>query len=243
MVNNEKRVTKTGLTKAVERLENALKSFKEDFDSKNITQDDFESKKVNLLEEIKKTKGEILELKDQLSVRNEREKLILEQLNLLSKHFQTDVDEDTGIATIYFSVSLDTHFDIDVDCSRYPEPPYIFIPQTIIDFFDGDIVSELKTLKKWSIKKPPPLVDIFKELERKLVEIFQFENEVIDDRDKMARRRKLIGLARNAENEGDFEEAFSLYESIVEISQELKDKKNYLKYKKKMQEVEAHAEQ
>ena len=234
---------KAKLTETIERLEDEFSSFKEVFESKQTTQNDFESGKINLLEEIKKTKYEIEQLKAQLDIRTEREKLLLDELNELSKQFQTEIDEDTGIATIFLSVTLEHHFEIDVDCSKYPEPPYIFIPKTLDDFFGGKIVLELNTLKKWSLTNPPHLVDIFKELEQKLNEFFKIEEEVIEDRDKLAQRRKFVKLARSARDSGDIEEAINLYQAILEISQSLKDKKGYLKYKQEMQEAEANAKQ
>ncbi|MFX1293607.1 MAG: hypothetical protein ACFFD2_01925 [Promethearchaeota archaeon] len=235
--NNEHTEKIIRFNEVVEKLENISTNLIEDFNTDRIDKDEFESKKINLLEEIKKTKYEIYQFKETLSVRNEHEKVILKELHLLFERFQTEIDEDTGIATIYLSASLDTHFNIDVDCSKYPYPPYIFIPKDLDDFFDRDIVLELKTLKKWSIKKPPHLVDIFEELEEKLVEVFLKDDEIIDDREKIANRRKLIESARIAENSGNFKKALRLYQNVLSISQGLKDKRTYIKYKEKIKEV------
>lgn len=232
-----------GFQKAVGTLESAFKSIKDDFATKKLDKEELEGKKVNFLEDIKKTTYEINQFKEKFSARNEKEKLILEEFNLLSNQFQTDIDEDTGIATIYLSASMDSHFEIDVDCSPYPNTPYIFIPKELDDFFEGSVVTQLKSLKRWSIKKPPHLVDIIKELEEKLVEYFMKDNELMEDREKIATRRKLIESARTAEKEGNIEEALIIYRDILKISKELKDKQNCLKYEDKIREMEQTASQ
>lgn len=224
-------------------LEGEIEDLKKNLESKDITKDDFEGKKLNLLEEIKKLRYEIEQLKEQFNAKSQEEKVIFDELNLLSDQFQIDIDEYSGLATVYLSASIDTHFEVDVDCSKYPEPPYLFIPKEIDDFFKGNIVSELKTLKKWSLKKPPHLVDIFKELEKKLVAFFQRDNEIVENREKIANRRKLIKLAQTAEEAGNFNEAFELYKSVIYISQDLKDKETSAKYKEKIKEIEARAKQ
>ena len=225
-------------SESVEKLENEFKNFQEKFRAKEIDMEEFDGRKVNFLEEIKKVSYEIKQVKDLLSARNEMEQQVVRELNLLSEQFQTEVDEDTGIATVFISASLEVHFEIDIDCSRYPEPPYLFIPKMMDDFLGSDFIINLKTLKKWSRKKPPHLVDIFKELEEMLVEFFQKEEEVIEDRDKLAKRRKFIELARNAENAGNNAEAINLYQGVLEISLDLKDKASYFKYKKILEELE-----
>ncbi len=229
------------LTKEVETIENNFKNHQEEFNKKIINQEDFEGIKLNLAEEIRKVRYEITQLRAKINVKNEREGLILEQLDELSEQFQTDIDEETGIATIFLEVSLDIHYEIDIDCSKYPQAPYLFIPKELDDFFDGKIVRELKTLQKWSMKKPTPLVEIFEEIEEKLIEFFLEDIEMIDDREKIAHRRKLIGFARDAENKGNFDEAIIIYSDILKISKELNDKRSYLRYRDKLKEVKAYS--
>jgi hypothetical protein len=231
------------LEEKVGNLEGEIKNLEKSLESRDISNDDFEGKKVNLFEEIKKVQYEINQLKEELDVKSQGDKLIFDELNLLSEQFQTEIDGDSGLATIFLSASVDTHFEIDVDCSKYPEPPFLFIPKEIDDFFQGNIVSELKTLKKWSSKKPPHLVDIFKELEEKLVGFFQRDDEIVDNRERIARRRKLIQLAQKAEEAGNIEEAIDLYKGVMYISKDLKDKEAFNKYKEKIKEIETHAKQ
>jgi hypothetical protein len=226
------------LTESIEKLETEYKTFKEDSTAKRLDKEDFEGKKVNFLEEIKKVSYEVKQLKELLGTRNQSEQRVIRELNSLSEQFQTEVDEDTGIATVFLEPSLETHFEIDVDCSRYPDPPYLFVPKAMDDFLGPEFVLTLKTLKSWSRKKPPHLVDIFKELEEKLVAFFQNKEESLDDRGKMAKRRKLIELARNAEQAGNVEEAIDLYQGVCELSKDLKDKGMYFKIKKTIAELE-----
>jgi hypothetical protein len=226
------------LTESIEKLETEYKTFKEDSTAKRLDKEDFEGKKVNFLEEIKKVSYEVKQLKELLGTRNQSEQRVIRELNSLSEQFQTEVDEDTGIATVFLEPSLETHFEIDVDCSRYPDPPYLFVPKAMDDFLGPEFVLTLKTLKSWSRKKPPHLVDIFKELEEKLVAFFQNKEESLDDRGKMAKRRKLIELARNAEQAGNVEEAIDLYQGVCELSKDLKDKGMYFKIKKTIEELE-----
>jgi len=228
-------------SRIVEKLENEWEEFEENFKVRMVDLEEFESKKVNLLEEIKSLSYEIKQTKDLLNTRDEREQQVVRELDSLSEQFQTEVDDETGIATVFISPTLDTHFEIDFDCSRYPEPPYFFIPKTMDDFLGSNFINNLKALRKWSRKKPPHIVDIFKEMEEKLVEFFQKE-EVIDDREKLANRRKFIELARTAEKAGNIVEAINLYQCVLEISQDLKDKASYFKYKKLVEELKTNAE-
>lgn len=225
------------LIESIEKLETECKGFKEDLTAKKLDKEAFEGKKVNFLEEIKKVSYKIKQLKDLLGTRNQIEQLVIRELNSLSEQFQTEVDEDTGIATVFLEPSLETHFEIDVDCSQYPDPPYLFIPKVMDDFLGHEFILNLKALKSWSRKKPSHLVDIFKELEEKSVTFFQKKEEGMDDREKMAKRRKLIELARNAEQAGNTAEALDLYQGVCELSKDLKDKVTYLRFKKKIEEL------
>ena len=228
------------LNASIEKLETDCRMFKENLATKKLDREDFEGKKVNFLEELRKINYEIKQLKELVGSKNQTEQIVIRELNSLAEQFQTEVDEDTGIATVFVEASLDTHFEIDIDCSRYPDPPYLFIPKIMDDFFGPEFVLTLKPLKNWSRKKPPHLVDIFKELEEKLVGFFQKKEEVIDDREKMAKRRKLIELARNAEQAGNTAEAFDLYQGVCELSKDLKDKVTYFRFKKRIEELETN---
>ncbi|MHA1652143.1 MAG: hypothetical protein ACTSYB_18330 [Candidatus Helarchaeota archaeon] len=223
------------------RLERDVEELQKQCEKTKLNREEFETRKLNLSEEIKKVRFEILQLREKLNVKSEKEKVILDELELLSERFQTDIDDDTGIATIYLSISLDTHFTIDLDCSKYPDPPYLFIPETLNDLFEGNFISQIKTLRKWSSKKPPHLVEIFDEIEKKLVERLLPEEENMNDREKRSYRRKLIQSARDAENKGDLSEAVNLYREVVKISRELKDKQAIIRYEKKLKDIEINA--
>ncbi len=229
---------KAELITALKKIENDFRNLKRKVSTNQITQEEFESYKVNLLEEIKKNRYIINQLKETLNVKNSEEKLILSELNLLSERFQTEIDEDTGIATIFLSASVNMHFNIDVDCSMYPNPPYIFIPQELNDLFEGNLVSKINSLQRWSIKKPPHLVEIFEELEEKLVETFIKEENLIERRKKMAYRRKIIYSAREAEQVEEYKKAINLYREVIAISNELQDQEACYKYTAKILEVE-----
>ncbi|MHA1264573.1 MAG: hypothetical protein ACTSRS_04980 [Candidatus Helarchaeota archaeon] len=226
----------------VERIESQFRHLKIALQNKEIRRTDFESKKINLLEEIKKVKYELNSLKEQLSIQNEREQLILQQFNLLSQQFQADLDVETWHATVYLSIALDKHFTIDIDCSGYPEPPYLFMPKEVLDYLGGEIYSEIKLLKKWSVKKPPNIVDIFKELEEKLIRKAQKEGEQVDTGELLLMRRRSIERAREAESRGAFREAIKNYEEVIKISEMLHDRESCNKYKSKIQEVQAYSQ-
>ena len=231
------------LSESIEKIEKEFLNFEENFKENKMGQEEFEGIKTNLFEEIRKINYGIKQIKDLLSTRSEKEQHIIRELNLLSEQFQTEIDEDTGIATVFLSASLDIHFEIDIDSSQYPEIPYLFVPKTMDTYLGSNFITNLKTLRKWSKKKPIHLVDIFKEIEEKLVEIFQKEEGVSEDREKLAKRRKFIELARNAEKAGDIEEAINLYQIILEISQDLKDRTSYFKFKKILEELKPNVEE
>lgn len=244
MPSNEIRSEKRRLFDAVLELQGQVEKLKSETEARRISQSEFESRKINLKEIVRKLSYELNYIKTQLNVKTESEKRVLDQLNLLCRHFQTKIDDYTGLATVFLSLSLDLHFEIDVDCSEYPNTPYIFIPQALLDYYEGDLLSELKLLQKWSSKKPPNIVDIFLEMERKLVELFRDRGESnLDRRDLLARRRKFIKSARLAENNGNFDTALADYRNALAISEILDDKPNYEKYKKKILEVETHINQ
>ncbi|MHA1131118.1 MAG: hypothetical protein ACTSQI_16245 [Candidatus Helarchaeota archaeon] len=229
---------KLELTHSLEKIEDAFEALKSCMTTNEMDNETFEGKRINLLEQIKKIKYKISQLKESLNVKTAKEKLILQELNLLSERFQTEFDEDTGIATVFLSSSIDTHFKIDVDCSRYPDRPYIFISQELDKLFEGKLGSKLKVLTKWTNKKPPHIVEIFEEIEKNLAEFYDNGSEIADNREKLAYRRKIINFARNAEECGDFRKALNLYRDVLTISYELKDMQACAKYQQKIREVE-----
>ncbi len=99
------------------------------------------------------------------------------ELELIQQEYAYDQrDQNGGSINVYITITLIKTFIIPIDFTRYPERPIISFPEEVINML-GDPYKTLDILRRWSSKKPPHIIDIFHELERKLYFIKDIEVE------------------------------------------------------------------
>lgn len=68
---------------------------------------------------------------------------------------------------VYLTITLEKTFIIEIDFSIYPEKPKVYFPPEVVDFI-GEPEQAISYFKKWSSKSPIHIVDIIREIEKKL---------------------------------------------------------------------------
>jgi len=77
---------------------------------------------------------------------------------------------------IYMTITLTKTFLIQLNFVNYPEKPTLSFPEEVTALL-GDPYQTLVILNKWNPKKPPHIIDLLHELERKLFFIQDIETE------------------------------------------------------------------
>ncbi|MHA1872155.1 MAG: hypothetical protein ACTSXF_14510, partial [Promethearchaeota archaeon] len=96
---------------------------------------------------------------------------------LLQQEYAMDyVDSSISKVEIYLTITIEQTFIIIIDFSNYPKRPIIELPEGVKSIL-GDVNTSLDTLKKWKESNPPHIVDIVRELERKLWFLSDLETE------------------------------------------------------------------
>jgi len=110
---------------------------------------------------------------DLFDVQDELNLLIKTEIGLIQQEYAYDQEgQNKAEITVYLTITISKTFMINVNFQNYPEKPIISFPEEVLNLV-GDPNQTLETLRKWSSKKPPHIVDIFHELENKLLFIKQ----------------------------------------------------------------------
>ena len=100
------------------------------------------------------------------------------ELGLLQQEYAYDQrSQKGGDINVYVTITLTKTFIIPIDFTNYPKKPIISFPEEVISLL-GDPYKTLDTLKRWSPKNSPHIIDILHELERKLYFIKDIEVEI-----------------------------------------------------------------
>ncbi len=101
-----------------------------------------------------------------------------EELGLIQQEYAYDQKgSQSAEINIYLTITVAKTFIIEINFIKYPEKPEIIFPNEVKDLL-GVPEESLDTLKKWNPKKPPHIIDIIHELERKLFFIQDIELEL-----------------------------------------------------------------
>jgi len=99
------------------------------------------------------------------------------EIGLVQQEYAYDQNpQQKGDLTIYLTITLTKTFIIQINFNDYPKKPTVFIPEEARNLI-GDVYQTLDVLRNWNIKNPPHVVDILRELEKKLYFIKDFEQE------------------------------------------------------------------
>ena len=109
---------------------------------------------------------------------DETEQLNLElstELGLIQQEYAYDQKgSNAAEINVYITITLTKTFIISIDFTHYPERPVITFPDEVKKII-RDPYRTLNTLRGWSSKKPPHIVDVLHELEKKLFFIKEIE--------------------------------------------------------------------
>ena len=116
-------------------------------------------------------KEEIYEESEEISLTTSTE------LGLIQQYYTYDQKgSNPANINVYMTITLSKTFIIGINFNDYPKKPIFSFPDEVISIL-GDPNKSFKSLKKWSTKKPPHIVDILQELENKLFFIKKIELE------------------------------------------------------------------
>jgi ubiquitin-protein ligase len=108
---------------------------------------------------------------------NELPLAISTELGLLQQEYAYDqMGERMDVLNVYLTITVSKTFLITIDFQNYPERPVITLPDEIQAIINNPY-SELEILRNWNSKQPPHIVEIIRELEKRLSFINQIELE------------------------------------------------------------------
>ena len=100
------------------------------------------------------------------------------ELGLIQQEYAYDqITQNIADINVYITITLTKTFIIQINFANYPERPKIIYPKEINEIL-GTPFDSLDLLKKWDVKKPPHIVSILHELEKKLFFVKDIEIEL-----------------------------------------------------------------
>ncbi|MFX0030319.1 MAG: hypothetical protein ACFE8B_13995 [Candidatus Hermodarchaeota archaeon] len=110
----------------------------------------------------------------------EEEHLSLElttELGLIQQEYTYDQrGSNAADINVYITITLTKTFIISIDFANYPDKPKISVPNDVKNIIK-DPNSALTSLKNWDSKKPGHIIEIIRELEKKLYFIKEIESQ------------------------------------------------------------------
>jgi len=98
-----------------------------------------------------------------------------EQMALIVQEYSAD-PYGPGRAQIYITITVEQTFILKMEFNNYPARPNVILPPSIKKFL-GDLTKSVKILQDWSEKKAPQVVDVVREIERKLYSLKDIETQ------------------------------------------------------------------
>ncbi|MHA1269190.1 MAG: hypothetical protein ACTSPY_05325 [Candidatus Helarchaeota archaeon] len=224
------------------KLENEVFELQKQLQLKKISLQDFELKKNELTNNLKTLKSEILTLKDNISSGDKISKrFLIDELIELQNNFQVDYNSDLDKATkgkVYISATPYDHFRFVIDFHKFPKKPIIQFSSEVKELLNKTPDEVSPTLNSWDKNKPGHFVDIFQEIENALIDTFGYQiDSKLTESQKLAARRKSIRLAKEAEENGELQDAIWFLENVIKISEDLHEFDKIEKYKQKILEL------
>ena len=84
--------------------------------------------------------------------------------------------QQKGDLNVYLTITLTKTFIIEINFNEYPKKPLVNVPEDAYNLV-GDVYQTLDVLRNWNPERPPHIVDILRELEKKLYFIKDIEQE------------------------------------------------------------------
>ena len=219
-----------------------VNSLKVQLKNREITLEEFKTKKEVLENQLRDILGQISKYKEKGTVETKRDAIFAEEANRLMYEFQTEFSEMISKPTVFISASLEDHFTIDIDFSNYPERPTVTFPNMLHKLFSVPIDTKFDILNNWDPQNPRHMTEIFYEIERLLLNIFK--SDEIEETNlnqvriqKILQRRKFLESAQYEMELKNIQNAVDLYQRVVKLSYELEDFEKAKKYAEKIAEL------
>ncbi|MGV9203592.1 MAG: hypothetical protein ACOC44_06150 [Promethearchaeia archaeon] len=244
---------KTETKSVVKKLQN----LKQKLSSGEIELTEFKQKKNSLEEKLRSILKKITEYKEQRTVQIEKEESRKEdketegakgkkvqipsqvdkEIQLageakdLMHHFQTEFKESITKATIYLSITLDEHFEIQIDFGDYPEKPDFILPEEILQMYESkeDFLKQVPSYIDWDINDPLEIYKLVQEVETVLINKFNADLRSIEKKAKQ-QQNELKNKLEEMEQEvneliknNEITEAINLYYAMVDLAYDLQD--------------------
>ncbi|NVM31708.1 MAG: hypothetical protein HWN65_22915 [Candidatus Helarchaeota archaeon] len=231
------------LKRQVKEVIGKVKALKIQLENREITLEQFKSKKEILENQLRAILEKISEYKEMGGVETKRDALIAEEANRLMYEFQTEFSTDyVSQPKVFISASLDDHFIFEIDFTNYPEKPKLTTPEMLQRLFTVAFDTKVSALNKWSPQNPPHITDVFYDVEHVLLSIFKsdmFEEPNLNQEliRKILQRRKFLESAEYELELRNTQNAIDLYQKIIELSYDLEDFESANKYSKILSEL------
>ncbi len=230
------------LKKQVKVVIGKVNSLKAQLENREITLDEFKTKKEVLENQLRNILEQISKYKEKGTVETRREAVFAEETQKLMYEFQTEFADMISKPTVYLSASVEDHFTFNVDFSNYPERPTITFPNMLQKLFSVPIDTKFNILNNWDPQNPRHITEIFYEIERLLLNIFK--SDEIEETNlnqvriqKILTRRKFLESAQYEMELKNIQNAVDLYQRVVKLSYELEDFEKAKKYAAKIAEL------
>jgi hypothetical protein len=233
------------LKQQVKQVIGQVNALKDQLERREITLEVFKEKKEVFENELRAILEKISQYKERGTVENKKDATLASEANKLMYEFQTEFPEEITKPKVYISASVDDHFIFEIDFTNYPGKPILKSPDSLLKLFEVPFDQKISLLKSWSSQTPAHIIEIFYEVERILLRIFQSEQpDETAESDVNARRirkifqrRKLVASAEYEIELKNFDKAIELYQRILQISYELEDFEQANKYTKLVAEL------
>ncbi len=97
------------------------------------------------------------------------------ELSLIQQEYAYDQNRSNeAIVNVYITITLTKTFIITIDFKNYPNKPTITVPDDVKSVL-GDLNETIDILRNWNTQKPHHIVDIIRELEKRLFFIKEIE--------------------------------------------------------------------
>ncbi|MBD3227795.1 MAG: hypothetical protein GF329_06370 [Candidatus Lokiarchaeota archaeon] len=226
-------------------LEKQIYELKQKLDRNEVSEKEFNDLKNELSKKLNNLKEDIIKMKDKESSELiDIDAMLLQELKELRKNFQVDFNTDIEKATkakLYISANPYDHFRFVMDFHKYPKKPKLLFSPEVKEIIKQSPDEVSKTLDLWEKESPGHFVDIFQEIEQTLLDkiglAMEGEGEFTEPQ-KLAARRKAIRLAKECEENNEFEDAIWALRNAIKIFKEFKEFDKIEKYTKKIEELQ-----
>lgn len=187
---------------------------------------------VHIKEEHVKIKEKPPEVEVSTSELIDKEIQIAGEAKDLMYYFQTEFIESVSNVKIYLSITLENHFIIGIEYSKYPERPILDIPSEVLELFNNDLLklyNKIPLYLNWDKENPVRVYELATEIETALIQVYNADiNTILKKSVEFVDKEKekldiLIKAVKMCSTNKDYKQATELCYSIIDLASELQD--------------------